>query len=856
MNLRLQFVPQRRHLFVSPHRGFGLNSVVLQVCVWVLIFLGRAQGQDSTDPTSNTAQGQQKPNATRIDFSAEVKPILLKGCFPCHGPDEETREGGLALHERATALSELDSGEIGIVPGDPENSEVYRRLVATNRSERMPPAASHVDQLTAEEIETIRRWIVEGAEYTAHWSFRPLRSPEVPRVADSGWQRNPIDAFVWQRLEQVGLTPAPEASREILLRRLSLDLIGLPATLQEIDEYVNDESDDAYEKVVERLLNSPRFGEHWARHWLDLARYADSQGYAQDELRTIWPYRDWVIRAINDDMPFDQFTIEQLAGDLLENPTHEQLVATGFHRNTMTNTEGGTDDEEFRHAAVVDRVNTTAQVWLGLTVGCAQCHTHKYDPITHHNYYELFAIFNQTTDNDQPDNSPTINYIDVHQRAALRTLNQRISTLLEADGRTDVPDIDHQVAEIEQIKRSIAEIQVHRTPVMQEFDGDRRRKTHVAIRGSFRSPGEEVEAKFPAFFGEFADLSLVGELPREVAAHEITDSGKKPATNATQESIGSTTNRLELARFLVSNENSLTARVEANRIWTNFFGQGLVPTAEDFGSQGIPPEHPELLDWLAVSLIEGGWSRKDVCRLIVNSATYRQASVLSDAKLEIDPNNRLLSRGSRYRLSAEQLRDYALAVSGLLSEKMYGPPVRPPQPKLGLAAAFGGSLDWDPSTGEDRYRRGIYTLWRRTFPYPAFDALDAPDRRVCNVNRTRTNTPIGAFVTLNDPVFIELAVATAMQITSNNQGGDFGTAIEFTFRTIVGRIPDERERQIVGELLAKQVANFSGRLEAAKQLISVFEPARGLSDLESVDVAAWTVVANSLLNLDEVLTRN
>ena len=537
-----------------------------------------------------------------MDFNLQIRPLLVKKCYACHGPDEESREGGLALHLRDLALGELDSGELGIVPGDPEASEVFVRVNSDDEYHRMPPADSS-DPLTADEIQLLKQWIESGAKYEPHWSFKPVQRAELPPISDASWAVNPIDHFIAARLEKAGLRPAEAANKATLIRRVSLDLTGLPPTPEEVAEFLESNDESAYEKLLDRLLQSPQFGEHFARRWLDLARYADSQGYAQDELRTIWPYRDWVIRAYNADMTFDQFTIEQLAGDLLPSPTIDQLVATGFHRNTMTNTEGGTDDEEFRIAAIVDRTNTTGQVWMGLTMGCAQCHTHKFDPISQHEYYEFFAIFNQTADTDRPDNRPTIAYLPPEERKELEQLKQNVIQLMELDS-SDPEQIEQIARQVADLKNKINAVQTYRTPVMNELAAESQRKSFVAIRGSYKQPGDEVQAAFPGF-------------------HE-GEGVNQP-------------DRLKLAQWLTDGKHPLTARVEANRIWEQIFGVGIVETSEDFGSQGTLPSHPQLLDWLASELMDNGWSRKKLIKTILMSATYRQSSQSTSAKLELDP---------------------------------------------------------------------------------------------------------------------------------------------------------------------------------------------------------------------------
>jgi hypothetical protein len=754
----------------------------------------------------------------KIDYTREVLPILSKKCYACHGPDEASREGGLGLHSRILAIGKLDSGAMGIVPGNAQDSEVFRRVSADDEFEIMPPDGEGTP-LNEHEIQIIERWINQGANFDLHWAYQPLTVGE-PVIGDDPWIRNPVDFFVQQKLKRNGVSPNPEADKGRLLRRLSLDLTGLPPTPLEMQQFLDDDSADAYEKQVDRLLASPKYGEHWARKWLDLARYADSQGYAQDELRTIWQYRDWVIRALNQDMPFDQFSIEQLAGDLLDDATSDQMIATAFHRNTMTNTEGGTDDEEFRFAAVVDRTNTTMQVWLGTTMGCAQCHSHKYDPITHAEYYQVFAIFNQTADTDQPDNRPTIETPTRTEAKKRESLISKIEEKKKALKSVADDDKAQMNSELEQLQKQLNSISITHTPIMQELPPDKRRETHIAIRGSFAQQGQVVSAGLPKVFFDGQEAPIA--------------------------------DRLQLAQWLVSENNALTARVAANRHWEQLFGVGLVETSEDFGTQGTAPSHPELLDWLANDFITNGWSMKKLCKRIVMSATYRQSAKSNDQKNSVDPGNRLLSRGPRHRLSAEQIRDYALFVSGLLSDKMFGPPVRPPQPRSGLNAAFGGSLDWEPSKGEDRYRRGIYTLWRRTNPYPSMEALDATDRKTCTVRRIQTNTPVGVFVTLNDPVFVECAQALARKI--DGQHGDTVQKIKFAFETVLLRKPSNVEVETIEQLFVEERQAFEKSPDNARQMATSIlgDPS---PEANIVDLAAWTVVANTLLNLDETLNK-
>lgn len=789
-----------------------------------------AAGNPKAQPASESkARPASEP---KVDFSHDIRPILAAKCFACHGPDKESREAGLELNRRDQAIRELESGATAIVPGKSNQSELIARVLEKDEDMRMPPPDAG-DRLKPQQIEQLRRWIDQGADYARHWSYIPPVRPALPKVKNKSWPRNPIDYFVLARLEAAELAPETEADRYRLVRRLSLDLIGLPPTIEEADAFVYDNRPDAYERLVDRLLASPHYGEHWARNWLDLARYADSKGYAQDELRNIWRYRDWLIDALNRDLPFDQFTIQQLAGDLLPNPTPDQLIATAFHRNTMTNTEGGTDDEEFRVAAVIDRVNTTMQVWMGVTMGCAQCHSHKFDPIAHEEYYQMFAIFNQTSDYDQPDERPTLFAPSADQQRRLDELNARIADI-EHTAVSPSPELPDLMKELKRARDEIEAIKEQRTPILQELSPEKRRQTHVHIRGSFLNQGEVVEPQTPVAFGP-----LPGNCDH---------------------------NRLALARWLVGPENPLTARVAVNRHWEQLFGTGLVETSEDFGSQGALPSHPELLDWLAVEFRESGWSMKQLSKTIVMSATYRQSSRVTPEKLEADPQNRLLSRGPRFRLSAEEIRDSALAASGLLSKKLGGPSVRPPQPQSGFRAAFGASLDWKTSTGEDRYRRGIYTLIRRVNPYPSLVALGATNRTTCTIRRVRTNTPVGAFVTLNDPVFVEAAQALArrkgapVESSNSNQTKetrrqDVTDRVDFLFRCVLARHPTARESASLSSLYRSALEAYRADEEAAtKMATDPLGPAPKGTDLG--ELASWAVVCNVILNLDEALTKD
>jgi len=749
-----------------------------------------------------------------VDFNREVRPILSNNCFQCHGPDEKTRKAKLRLDTREGAVDRV------IRPGKPEESILVERLRSEDPHEVMPPAKTG-KKLTAREIETLTRWVREGANYSVHWSYvRPTRPP-VPALATplpSGWPRNPIDAFVLDRLRREGLAPQPEADRHTLIRRVSLDLTGLPPTPEEADAFSRDPSPDAYERLVDRLLARPTFGEHWARMWLDLARYADSAGYADDPLRTIWKYRDYVIESFNANKPFDQFTIEQLAGDLLPNPTTSQLVATAFHRNTMTNNEGGTNDEEFRNAAVVDRVNTTYTVWMGTSMACAQCHTHKYDPITHQEYFRSFAFFNNTADADRGDESPTLpiwSEDDWQRKIELDSLVIDLEHLLK-DRKPEDEEWKAERDRLANLKKEQAALRPTTTvPIMQELSGPQRRKTRLQFRGNFLDLGDEVNEGTPSAF------------------HPFPAEGPK--------------NRLGFARWIVSPENPLTARVIANRFWEQIFGIGIVRTSEEFGAQGELPSHPELLDWLAVEF-QSDWNVKRLLKLLVTSATYRQSARVTAELYERDPDNRLLARGPRVRLTAEMVRDQALFVSGLLSPKMYGPSVRPPQPSLGVSAAFGGSIDWQPSAGEDRYRRGLYTQWRRSNPYPSMSTFDAPNRDTCVVRRNRTNTPLQALVTLNDPVYVEAAQALAKRALRDSVTPD--RALVRMFELCLIRPAKEDEMRRLRQLYETARERFAKDLNQARQFAGPQPPVA-----DAATDAALTLVANVLLNLDEMLMK-
>jgi hypothetical protein len=779
-----------------------LGSILMQTLILLAIIT-----PGLSDPASD-----QPP----IDFNRDIRPILSNTCFKCHGPDAKQRKGGkdgFRLDTERGAFADLGGGP-AIVRGKPEESELIARITSDDPLEAMPPPSSG-KTLSASAKAKLTEWIRQGAPYAKHWSYvKPVRPP-VPTPKDRSWPRNSIDSFLLARLEGEGLKPSPEADRAALIRRVSLDLTGLPPTLAEVDAFLQDTRPDAYEQLVARLLDKPSYGEHWARLWLDLARYADSAGYADDPPRTIWLYRDYVIKSLNENKPFDQFTIEQIAGDLLPSPTQDQLIATAFHRNTLTNNEGGTNDEEFRNVAVVDRVNTTMAVWMGTTIACAQCHDHKYDPLSQKEYFQLFAIFNHTEDADRTDETPVLSLEPESRTKQRAELAQQVAELKKTNPK------DKEKEKLASLEKTLAALKPDATvPIMREQPTASRRKTQVQRRGNYLDLGEEVSEGVPSAFPSLPD--------------------------------GATPNRLTLARWLVDENNPLTARVIVNRTWEQVFGAGLVPTSEEFGSQGDPPTHPELLDWLATELIAERWDLKRFLTLLVTSSAYRQSSKVTPELLHRDPDNRLLARGPRFRLPAETIRDQALFVSGLLSEKMFGPPVKPPQPTSGLNAAFGGNIDWKTSDGLDRYRLGLYTTWRRSNPYPSMTTFDAPNREVCTLTRSRTNTPLQALVTLNDPVYVEAAQALARRIDCGDASVE--QKVEYGFRLCLARSPSTEERDRLVRLYQASRERFNSDPKTAHALATA--PLGPLpAGASEINLAAWTVVSNVLLNLDEMLMK-
>ena len=798
--------------------------------------------------------------APEVSFNDDIRPILNERCVACHGGIR--RQGNLSLLFRQEAMAPAESGARAVVPFRPSESELLRRITHPDPQERMP---KDEPPLTTDEIQKLESWIKSGAPWEDHWAYVAPGRPPLPPVSDRDWPREAWDSFVLARLEADGLAPAAEADCATLVRRVTLDLVGLAPIPEDVARVCSGEV--KYTAYVDTLLASPSFGERWAAMWLDLARYADSKGYEKDIGRTIWRYRDWVIQAFNSDLPFDQFTIEQLAGDLLPDPSEAQLIATAFSRNSMTNTEGGTDDEEFRVAAVIDRVNTTWEVWQGTAFSCVQCHGHPYDPFVHEEYYKFFAFFNSSADRDQDDEYPTLPLFEEEDEAVgqqlmaeIRAIEGEMIALMDTDSlasqRQDWETKLHEPQVIgrvrgmlqNEVKRVVATEERNRdeaqrwlldyvyaglsddprlkalreqraskrrelnslnaimTPIMQELPYKRR--THVFERGSFLLKGEVVSAGMPASLPPIPE-----DAPR---------------------------NRLGMAQWLVSPDNPLTARVTVNRFWEQLFGTGIVESLEDFGTQGSAPSHPDLLDYLAVSFIEDhAWSVKGLLRSLVSSATYRQSSHVTPEVLERDPQNRLLARGPRFRLSAEQIRDQALFVSGLLSPKMYGPSVMPPQPEGLWNNPYDGRR-WVASEGEDRYRRGLYTYWRRTVPYPSMATFDSPSREFCVSRRVRTNTPLQALVSLNDPAFMEAAQALAGRMRESNEPIDAG------YTTAFGTPPPPETLAALQSLYEESLVHYSSDAADSESLLGADQ---------SSTLAALTVVANAVLNLDKFVTK-
>lgn len=890
---------------------------------------------------------------SHVDFTTEVKPIINKSCISCHGGVRQ--KGGFSLLFREEALAKTESGKYAIVPGDPENSEMIRRLTLKDPEERMP--YKH-DPLSKEEIDILTRWVKEGAPWGNHWAYVPVKEIPVPQTnsflglvtSESEWARNPVDNFIEQKLDEQKLKPSVKADKNTLLRRVSLDIIGMPAPERLATKFLNDSSDLAYTNLVDSLLALPGYGEKWASTWLDLARYADSKGYERDDARNIWKYRDWLIKAFNDDKPYDKFLIEQIAGDLLPAATDDDYIATAFHRNTMTNDEGGTDNEEFRTSAVMDRVNTTWQGIMGTTFACVQCHSHPYDPFKHEDYYKFMAFFNDTRDEDTQADYPLLrNYNDTMQQEVsnvvrwvkanvsaqkakevntflktwqpaynslicdsftnselndtkwlafrnkaicrlksvdLQNKNQLIfryqayanggvwqihldkpdgeviattplpltkkgwtitkTNLSAANGTHDLyftyinnslkkatdngalfdwfyftrelPGKDKEgYEEISKEYWKLVTAEVPTTPIMMDNPNDMYRASYIFERGNWLTKGEMVLPDVPKSLNPFP--------------------AKAPH------------NRVGLAMWLTSKENPLTARTMVNRVWEQIFGTGLAETLEDLGSQGISPTHVELLDWLSYQFMnEDKWSVKKLLRKILLSATYQQDSKVSPELLEKDPYNKYYARGARIRLSAEQVRDQALCISGLMSEKMYGPSVYPYQPP-GIWLSPWNGAEWTQSKGEDQYRRAVYTYWKRSAAYPSMITFDGVSHEVCTARRIRTNTPLQALATLNDSAYIDMARHFARRI-QKEAGNSVTKQISTGYKLATNHAINDRQIKALKNLYNAAYNKFKNDPVKTCEMIGE------MRNDTNAETAALTVVANAILNLDEVVTKN
>ena len=800
-----------------------------------------------------------------IDYSRDIRPILADRCYGCHGPNEEGRESGLRLDVRESALAEADSGKRAIVPGKPRASEMIRRILAEDADERMPPPHSH-KTLAPEEIEKLRQWIHQGADWREHWAFLAPVAPELPLVKNQRWPRTPMDHFVLARLEQIGLKPSSEADRETLIRRVTFDLTGLPPTLEEIDAFLADESPQAYEQLVNRLLQSPRFGEHMARFWLDVVRFGDSYGRHMDPMWDMWPYRDWVIKAFNSNKPYDQFITEQLAGDLLPDPTDQQLVATGFNRLHVTYGKGSVLPEEAFVSNVVDRVVTTGTALMGLTFECSRCHDHKYDPLTMKDFYSLFAYFNSIDgepmfQRHEKPAKPTLTYVQPEAKSRYAKLAARAS------------DIEQEISALRTATAESAEYAdwLAEEPGRQHDDGllDGYLKDHVAQFPQTKfGQLEEQLASVQRDKGEISCTTAIWKERKEPRPAQVLNRGDYQQPGASVERRtppflpplpeGAPLNRLGLAQWLTSREHPLSARVAVNRFWQQVFGVGIVKTSDDFGSQGEAPSHPQLLDWLAVEFIEDGWDVKQLMKRIVLSATYRQSSRITPELYQQDPENRLLARGPRFRLDAEMLRDQALTISGLLVERQGGPSVKPPQPEglwLAVSAAMStGTQKFTQDVGSDKvHRRTLYTFIKRTAPPPQLAIMDAPSREYACVRRERTNTPLQALLLLNDPQYFEAARALAERVLSDANPLPQNVAATI-FRVAVGRRADEQQLAELLDLYQSSLAHFENNADEANKLLTVGER-RPIASLPVAELAAWTTVGNLVLNLDETLTK-
>ncbi len=817
--------------------------------------------------------------AQEIRFSRDVLPILSDTCFSCHGPDEKARQANLRLDSQAGAYGRGESGQVAVVPGDVQASEIVRRITSTNPDEAMPPRDA-LRQLTQGQIETLRAWVAQGAKWGKHWSYEELVPPKLPSsVAGHLPTGNAIDAFVRARLQSSGMRWADEATREALLRRVTLDLTGLPPTLDEIDSHLANDSPQAYEQLVDRLLTSKAYGERWAWEWLDAARYADTNGFQGDPERTMWPWRDWVVNAINSNMPYGQFTVEQLAGDLIPQATRDQKLASGFHRNNMHNGEGGRIAEETRVENIFDRVETTATIWLGSTFTCTRCHDHKYDPFTMSDYFGLYDIFNQmsetgagrggqaepvldfSTSEEETRVKRTQESVELAAKAVeqfeLKKFPRAEGTPLTESVAINLPgNLPNYIARTEPSKRGVDQLLEaigyfekdgndpdyvrllkSQLAAVRARDAARSSVTKVMIMDQIDKPRETFVLSKGAY-DKPTSASVVGAMPVSLRFNNTASAATARA------------NRLELAQWLIEPQNPLTARVTVNRFWQAFFGIGLVKTTEDFGLQGERPNNPELLDWLAADFISSGWDVKSLHRIIVTSATYRQSAKVAGAALEADPENRLLARGPRFRMPSWMIRDVALATSGLYVDRLGGASVKPYQPPGIWEEATFGKKSYQQDHGESLYRRSLYTFWRRIVGPTMF--FDNAARQTCSVAPVRTNTPLHALATLNDVTYVEAARALAERIMLASSTD--ASRIETAFRLATSRRVSDDERAILLNRLTLIRRHFSEHASEAEKLLSSGESPRNPA-LDAVEQAAMMTLCQLILNLDEALSK-
>lgn len=774
-----------------------------------------------------------------INFNRDVRPILSDKCFQCHGPDEAARKAELRLDDESTVKSARD-GIVIVSPGDPTRSELIRRITSDDESEVMPPPESK-KPLTEIEKQTLQQWIADGAKWSQHWAYEAPVKHEIPTVKQTDWPRNWIDHFVLARLDREQLAPSPDADRATLLRRVCFDLTGLPPTAEMAKHFLADKSDNAYAILVDQLLASPQYGERMAVYWLDLVRYADTVGYHGDQTQNISPYRDWVINAFNTNQPFDKFTRDQIAGDLVSSPSTEQLIATGYNRLLQTTHEGGLQQKEYRAIYAADRVRNVSAVWMGATVGCAQCHDHKFDPYTARDFYSLSAFFADVDDekhftagsNSNPTaRDPELELPTAEQQSQLAEINSRLESeksKLKTEGLPE-PELKSVRKRIQQIETELKQLQasVRRTMITVALENPR--VVRVLPRGNWLDEsGPIVEPAVPKFMGSLSEPE--GENRRM--------------------------NRLDLAHWLVDAKDGaglLTARVTVNRLWSLCFGSGLAGRLDDFGGQGEPPVHPELLDRLTHAFVESQWDTRAILKLIVTSRTYQQSSVVRYELMSVDPNNRLYARLSAYRLPAEMIRDNALAISGLLVQHVGGASVKPYQPAGYYRHLNFPTRTYEQDNDDRQWRRGVYVHWQRQFLHPMLKAFDAPGREECTAQRAQSNTPMAALVLLNDPTFVEAARTFATRsLDSDNQTDD--ERLAWAFYQAVTRKPTTSELNVLRRLLNESRESFKTRPDDASAFLNVglTKPPVGH---ETREMAAWTTVCRAILNLAETNSRN